>query len=818
MFNATWLHVLTANLVLILFQCDGCKPKCLNCELYHDECTFVFHNDKRKPYPKEYIDALTSRISILENLLTKANIDHSNIQPDTVKQPSEDTSNANLATAAAAKLVEPTRSTNDYVDRLTDRVGQLSMTNIGLRYYGPTSNLHLLSSIIWTRRPNSNIEFKGRAAVDAAGLSYNVDPVRRDHLLNLYWTWQHPFFNVVKKSIFLRDMHLYETGRASQAKYYSPLLLNAILALAALLDDEYDEGEAFHLKARVLIDIEVEDPRITTIQASAILGLFEGVCDRDTRGWIYTGMSIRMAVDMGIHLNCDCWVEKNIISKEEADMRKFTFWGCFVLDRLWSFYMGRPASIRLGDVSLDRPAEQDATPEEDNEPWVPYVSRNVPLKPIWNEFTAPSRLNLTMVYLVKLTEMIAEIQETMYSGAEGLRPDLWSFASKMHVNLTNWYTTLPSPLLCSANSQRPVISHIVVLHLQYHASLILLHRPFLKIQGANVTPNHAKDVCRTAATNITNLVEKYRLSWYSMRRINTMSVHIIFTAATVHLLNAWCDIGTYKSNATQGLKTCCLALSELGQTYETAKRTLAVLTCLINKGKADHTQNMATARNNSISQPQATNCGSNISGTPAYTRNQHHNKTSVIDDVSLPGFIGSSAASAWKPEIQRTRPFRSNLHIPVQDNESVSLLFPNNSILQIAPPKWEPLRNPTTALRESEGDELHESEDKNYALIHDLYGEPEDLKDPELMAAATTLNHGTMEGAISANNDGSTNGGVDNTIYDNLMQTTSGRLPVNSSAAAAAGATDSEVLDDLPEGLPRNWSSYIQSVKTDNFN
>lgn len=139
MYNATWLHVLTANLVLILFQCDGRKPKCLNCELYHDECTFVFHNDKRKPYPKEYIDALTSRISILENLLTKANIDHSNIQPDTVKQPSEDTSNANLATAAVAKLVEPTRSTNDYVDRLTDRVGQLSMTNIGLRYYGPTS-------------------------------------------------------------------------------------------------------------------------------------------------------------------------------------------------------------------------------------------------------------------------------------------------------------------------------------------------------------------------------------------------------------------------------------------------------------------------------------------------------------------------------------------------------------------------------------------------------------------------------------------------------------------------------------------------------
>lgn len=753
----------------------------------------------------------------MENILSKANIDLSTVPTDTTKLQS------NEIDETSTKLVEPTRPTNDYVDRLTDRVGQLSMTNIGLRYFGPTSNLHLLSSIIWTRRPSSNIEFKGRAAVDAAGLRYNVDPARRDHLLNLYWTWQHPFFNVTKKSLFLRDMHLYETGRASQAKYYSPLLLNAILSLAALLDDEFDEGEDFYLKARLLIDIEVEEPRITTVQASAILGLFEGVCDRDTRGWIYTGMSIRMAVDMGLHLNCDCWVEKNMISKEEADMRKFTFWGCFVLDRLWSFYMGRPACIRLGDVSIERPTEEDASAEDEKEPWVPYVSRTVPLEPLWNEFTAPVRLNLTMVYLVQLTEMIAEIQETMYAGSEGLRPDLWSFASKMHVKLTNWYATLPSPLLCSANSQRPVVSHIVVLHMQYHASMILLHRPFLKIHGANISPNHAKDVCRTAATNITNLLEKYRSSWYSMRRINTMSVHIIFTAATIHLLNAWCDIGTYKSNATQGLKTCCLALSELGQTYETAKRTLAVLTCLINKGKTENTHGVPSYRsNNSTSYKHSANGGNTTNGNSLHSQNQYQNKTSVID-VSVPEFLGTTATSEWKPEIQRTRPFRSNLHIPVQENESVSLLFPNNSILQIAPPKWQPLRNPTTALRESETDGVEEDATNNYALINDVYGEDENMRDTQLvegMAGAnnTIKNPGDYNDSIIKGED------ARSTIYDKLMETMSGRIPLGNStepvttATTTSAAATTEVPDDLGEGLPRDWSGYLHSVKTNNFN
>lgn len=699
-------------------KCDGRKPRCLNCELYHDECTFVFHNDKRKPYPKDYIDALKSRISVLESLLTKANVDFDVELPP--PPPPKRPAAGDGQDADSSLLPLEKTSSDDYVARLTDRVGQLSTTHLGLRYFGPTSNLHLLSSIIWTRRPNSNIEFKGRAAVEAAGLQYGVDPVKRDHLLNLYWTWHHPFYNITKKSLFLRDMELYDSGRASQAKYYSPVLLNAMLACASLLDDNYSEADGFHLKTRILIDIEVEDPRMTTIQAGAILANFEGVCDRDTRGWTYAGMAIRMALEMGYHLDCSSWVEKNLMSQEEADMRKTTFWGCFVFERLWSLYMGRPGAIRLADVSLLRPSEDEATEDEENEPWVPYVSASTPLASIWTEFTAPARINTTRVYLIKLMEMTGDIQEKLYAVRDTeLRPELWSYASDMRVRLTSWYTNLPSPLLCSKNSGKPVVSHVVVLHMQYHATLILLFRPFMRVKQS-VTPNHAREICRNAATAITDLLEKYRSSWYTMRRINAIAVHLILTAGTIHLLTAWDDVGAYKADATQGLKICCLALSELGQAYETAKRSLAVLTCLVGKGPANFIPRTPGSGSNSAS----------IGSSPAPGAvNAPFDLNCVSASTQAPDVIQTK----WRPEISRTRPFNSTLSFPTTDNLDMTLKYPNNNNLASFP--WGGFKNPIEALRESEND-------------------------------AAYADHG--DAALKARNH----------IYDKLMQTTSSALPV----------------------------------------
>lgn len=564
-------------------KCDGRKPRCFNCELYKDDCKFVFHNDKRKPYPKEYIMALKTRIGMLEERLRAAGVEVESLKDDNDDE-------------AILHVVEDSDGTesDEFLNELSNRMGKLSVTKKGLRYFGATSNLNLLTNTLATNDLSEDEDLleRGRHAIEHAGFLVEVPVEVEEHLLELYWTWHHPFFNLLEPSLFLRDRALFNADQENQdIKYYSPLLMNAIMAVSALLDDTLKPmyKDQFHKKAKILLDLEIDSPKITTVQAAAVLGSHEAVCDRDTRGWLYEGMANRMIIELGYHLDATEWIKKGLITEEEAHVRKVTFWGCCLFDRLWSFYMGRPASMRLKDVTVDRPAEKDVR-LGDLDKWIPYTEPGAPVAEIWNNFTAPKYLNITRIYLIKLIEMIAEIQETMYSGNTN-QLELITFTSRMYVKLTSWYTELPSVLLCStsnhsSSTSKPVLPHIVVLHMQYYAALILLHRPFI---------NHKKyptfrTICFESADHITNLTEKYQKYWYSMRRVNVIPVHIIFTAGIVHLLilrNSGLDgqaEGLDKVKASRGLKICFDSLKEMSGAYKTAVRTMRGLEEL-KKGK-----------------------------------------------------------------------------------------------------------------------------------------------------------------------------------------------------------------------------------------
>jgi hypothetical protein len=46
-----------------------------------------------------------------------------------------------------------------------------------------------------------------------------------------------------------------------------------------------------------------------------------------------TGMSFRMALDLGLHMTCDELVNSGRMSHEEANARAITFWGCYLYDK-----------------------------------------------------------------------------------------------------------------------------------------------------------------------------------------------------------------------------------------------------------------------------------------------------------------------------------------------------------------------------------------------------------------------------------------------------------------------------------------------------
>jgi hypothetical protein len=73
----------------------------------------------------------------------------------------------------------------------------------------------------------------------------------------------------------------------------------------------------------------MDSPTLATTQAAMILSAHEAANGRDSRAWIYSGMAVQMATDLGLHLNIEL-DEKYLDVVTEIEqviaLRKNTFW------------------------------------------------------------------------------------------------------------------------------------------------------------------------------------------------------------------------------------------------------------------------------------------------------------------------------------------------------------------------------------------------------------------------------------------------------------------------------------------------------------
>lgn len=93
-------------------------------------------------------------------------------------------------------------------------------------------------------------------------------------LIDLFFEYQSPWCQVVDEKLFRESMK-------TQGRFYSPLLLNCILALGSRYSDRIDvrsvptdqntAGKPFLQKAEVLLHYDMKRPTITTIQSMSIL-------------------------------------------------------------------------------------------------------------------------------------------------------------------------------------------------------------------------------------------------------------------------------------------------------------------------------------------------------------------------------------------------------------------------------------------------------------------------------------------------------------------------------------------------------------------
>ena len=247
---------------------------------------------------------------------------------------------AAAADAAREQNDEDAAGVDQFESELSGKMSELVLDGTR-KFIGGTSNLIFLP-------PGSEIH-ESVLLPDEPRLNDSL-PVRRwtrvtdddsliSHLLTMYFTWHYPSFTLLAKDMFYRD---YVRGVSSP--YCSPLLVNAMLSLGshfsswrgAFADplDSTTAGNHFFKEAKRLIleNDEHENAKLCSVQAFAIMSVREAGCGREGKGWVYSGLSFRMALDLGLNVDVKNMGTHNL-TDEEIDARRITFWGCHLVDK-----------------------------------------------------------------------------------------------------------------------------------------------------------------------------------------------------------------------------------------------------------------------------------------------------------------------------------------------------------------------------------------------------------------------------------------------------------------------------------------------------
>ena len=138
----------------------------------------------------------------------------------------------------------------------------------------------------------------------------------------------------------------------------------------------WSAGDEYMEDAKVILDRTYAASRPSTCQALLLLGYREVGIGAMAQAWLYVGMAVRMAQDLGMHKCAENWtaVGRNLFSKAELQERRRIWYGCVVMDKYICTYIGRPVAICERD--FDTPLPMIEEPEE-TELWRPHPSPQV---------------------------------------------------------------------------------------------------------------------------------------------------------------------------------------------------------------------------------------------------------------------------------------------------------------------------------------------------------------------------------------------------------------------------------------------------------
>ncbi|KAF9270701.1 hypothetical protein L218DRAFT_993268 [Marasmius fiardii PR-910] len=544
--------------------------------------------------------------------------------------------------------LDPTSDSDEH-DSLkdpTEGIGELSLTeNQEIRFHGKASGLHLLSKDnrtderneggIWML-PMARVWPPSKDQITQAVQESDFDVVlppaaMQDHLINLYFTYIHPVYPVIHKSRFLTEYEArslieskgtylpllllqYDlstllsrrTPEPIPTKFSSPkpessqqadtLLLLTMFAITARFVDSiepvpsngnmWEAGVEYLNGARAMLTKIFDRSRPSTVQSLLLLGYREFGVGSMEQGWIYIGMAIRMAIDLGLNTNSDRWQQHghDLFARDETQTRRQIWWICCLADRYGSLYMGRPIIIREEDYDTPLPE----ITEYDEEPWQPLRSDSFEVA----YPAVPGKIMLTFNATSTLFTIIGDIITHIYPVRSSHKVSRRSLYVELETRLDQWYLRLPEALQLDLNSKRRVPPpHVLFVHIRYWGAVLLLNRAFIpNWKGASSANSpsadfssasrksgfalKAFDLAQTAASRTSATVNAWRETFTLKRASPFLSAYMLATGI-MHILTL--TLRPSNPQASQGLRQCMTALNEMSVLWPSAARALDLL-------------------------------------------------------------------------------------------------------------------------------------------------------------------------------------------------------------------------------------------------
>ncbi|KAK3330090.1 hypothetical protein B0H66DRAFT_469213 [Apodospora peruviana] len=345
------------------------------------------------------------------------------------------------------------------------------------------------------------------------------------HYFDLYFTNAHPYVPVLDKTYFYHQWH-------NNRESLSPLLLEAIFAIAGRLADDPAQGQQWLALATRHADSFMDVPRLSTLQALLILLKAREQAPKKGyyyRSWMSIVQCVQLAKDLGLDEHYSDHQAGRPCGASPSE--------CLLKDRIWQ-------TVFICEVMIGSPqGRTDLQVEEDT------VNFTVP-RPLPNADESEYHVSRNFTYLATVVRNVSRMGRA-YGRLKNMKTKEWGIDPEfvqIRPALDTWLNTLPADLSISypSDGSPPWIPSAFVgnLHSYYYLSIILFNRPqlaFMSPANAGGQWKHHMLMSYNAAKMLCRLQEAVSgsfglLGLQCMQRGINFTIYAVLACIVLHLV------------------------------------------------------------------------------------------------------------------------------------------------------------------------------------------------------------------------------------------------------------------------------------------